>query len=447
VQVVTSTASFTGGIMAHRGAVSTPKIGSISFHAERRLAVTNAVIKAVSVPVEKACRLVLMLIAASALGVARFGSYQFAFAATTMLAVCTDLGMSVWTTRALARDRSRAPAILATALRLRLWAAAPYLAIIVAAALLIGPGDAGWTLALLGLAAFVNAVLDYFVAVFRGFERLGDEARLNVARAAFTLAAGLLALRLRATPASLAAALLAGVSATAAYGGALLRRHGLHLSPAARPPAGLARAAFTEALPLWLATLLSLLYFKGDVVILKVFSTDAEIGAYSAAYKVFEGVMIVPAVVLAATFTPLARAKGDAERQRRWEAGVVLVLLVLGALVGAVISLQSARIVGLVYRGGFARAIPSLRVLAAAVPILFLNFGLTHFLIARDLERRNLAFAAIMLVVNVTANLLLVPRRAGPGAAWATLITEVALTVCCLAALRDRRATGSAPSG
>ncbi len=427
--------------MAHRGAVSTPKIGSIidGFHTERRLAVTNAVVKAISVPIEKACRLALMLIAASALGVERFGSYQFAFAATTMLAVCTDLGMSVWTTRALARDRTRAPAIVAMALRLRLWAAGPYLVVIAVAALLIGSGDTRATLALLGLAAFVNAGLDYLIAVFRGFERLGDEARLNVARAACSLAAGLVALRLRATPASLAAALLVGVSATALYGGVLLRRHGVKLSGAARPPAGLAAAAFAEALPLWLATLLSLLYFKGDVVILKIFSTDAEIGAYSAAYKIFEGLMIVPAVVLAATFTPLARAKGDGQRQRRWESGLVLVLLGLGVLVGGVTGLESARIIGLVYRGGFARAIPSLRVLAVALPILFLNFGLTHFLIARDLERRNLVFAAIMLVVNVTANLMLVPRLGGPGAAWATLVTEIALTVCCLGALRERR--------
>ena len=132
---------------------------------------------------------------------------------------------------------------------------------------------------------------------------------------------GSAALRLHPTPAALAAGLLA-VSVAALYGLRLLRRR-YDLAPAAgvRPPPGLAAAAFAEALPLWLATLLSLLYFKGDIVILKIFSTDAEIGAYSAAYKVFEGLMIVPAVVLAATFTPLARAKADPARQRRWERG------------------------------------------------------------------------------------------------------------------------------
>ncbi len=400
----------------------------------------NAVVKAVSVPIEKACRLLLMLMAAPALGVAGFGSYQFAFATTTMLAVCTDLGMNVWTTRALARDRAAAPSIVSTALWLRLIASGPYLVVIAVAALVSG-GGAGWTLALLGLAALINAGLDYLGAVFRGFERLTDEARLNVGRAVFALVTGLAALWLRRSPASLAGGLLAGVTVAAVYGVTLLRRqYGIGFRAPERLP-GSARAAFAEAFPLWLATLLSLLYFKGDVVILKIFSSDAEIGAYSAAYKVFEGVMIVPAVVLAATFTPLARAKGDPDRQRRWEAGLVTVLLALGLLVGGVVYLEAQRIVGLVYRGGFGRAIPSLRVLAAAIPILFLNFGLTHFLIARDLERRNLLFAAVMLVVNVTANLILIPRVGSPGAAWATLITEVALTACCAAALAAGRAT------
>ena len=99
--------------------------------------------------------------------------------------------------------------------------------------------------------------------------------------------------------------------ASGLYGLRLLRRgYGLDAGTS-RFDRALWRAAAGEALPLWLATLFSLLYFKGDVVILKAFAGNAEVGAYSAAYKIFEGLMIVPSVVLAATFPPLARAKGD----------------------------------------------------------------------------------------------------------------------------------------
>ncbi|HEX3901371.1 MAG TPA: flippase [Polyangia bacterium] len=405
---------------------------------EGRTALGNAAVKALSVPVEKACRLGLMVVAAPILGAAAFGSYQFAFAATTMMALCTDLGMSVWTTRALARDRSRAPVIVATALRLRLFATLPYLGVVAVAALLAGPGDTRRALALLGLAALVNAFVDYLLAIFRGFERLVDEARLNVARAVLISAGGLAALALRRSVGSLSAGLLVGMVASGLYGLGVLRRgYGLDVR-AGKFDRDLWRAAAGEALPLWFATLFSLLYFKGDVVILKAFSSNAEVGAYSAAYKIFEGSMIVPAVVLAATFPPLARAKGDPERQRRWEAALVMLLLALGAAVAVVVYAASGPIVALVYGAGFVRAVPSLRVLAAALPILFLNYGLTHFLIARDLERRNLQFAALMLLVNVGANLLVVPRLGGPGAAWATLVTEVALTICCVVALRLR---------
>jgi O-antigen/teichoic acid export membrane protein len=403
-----------------------------------RTALGNVLVKALSVPVEKACRLLLMVVAAPILGAAAFGSYQFAFATTTMLALCTDLGMGVWTTRALARDRTRAPVIVATALRLRLLASGPYLAVVAAAAGLAGPGDTRRALVLLGLAALVNAFIDYLLAIFRGFERLADEAHLNVARALLIAAGGLGALAVHRTVGALAAGLLAGVVGSGLYGLRLLRRgYGLDANTR-RFDRELWRAAAGEALPLWLATLFSLLYFKGDVVILKLFTGNAEVGAYSAAYKIFEGLMIVPSVVLAATFPPLARAKGEPERQRRWEVALAALLLALGTLVALGVYLMSDRIVALVYGVGFARAAPSLRVLAAALPILFLNFGLTHFLIARDLERRNVLFAALMLVVNVSANLLLIPRLAGPGAAWATLVTEVALTVCCAIALRLR---------
>ena len=52
-----------------------------------------------------------------------------------------------------------------------------------------------------------------------------------------------------------------------------------------------------------------------------------------------------------------------------------------------------------------------------------------------------------MLVVNITANLIVIPRLGGPGAAWATLVTELALTLCCLVALSGRQAGRASDPG
>jgi O-antigen/teichoic acid export membrane protein len=404
---------------------------------EGRSALANLIFKAASLPVEKALRLLVVLLSGRALGEAAFGRFQFASTVTTLLALGTDLGLGIWSTRALARDRARAAAVVGTGLALRLLASAPYALVTAVVAWAVGPGETRAAFLFLGVAALAGAFADHFAAVMRGFERLDDEAHLNVGRALFIVAAALAALWRWRSVAALSAGVMVGTVAGALYGLAILRRH--YRLPAA-PGAGgfdraLARTAAAEALPLWLASLLSLLYFKGDVVFLRLFSGDAELGAYSAAYKLFEGTMNLPAVLLAALFPVLARAHGDRGRQRRLEGLVIAVLGACGLAVGLVLYLGRAPIIRIGYGPTFGRAAASLRVLALAVPLLYCNFGLTHFLIARDLGRRNLAFAATALVTNVALNLLVIPRWGGPGAAAATVLTEVTLTACCLWAL------------
>jgi O-antigen/teichoic acid export membrane protein len=148
--------------------------------------------------------------------------------------------------------------------------------------------------------------------------------------------------------------------------------------------------------------------------------------------------------LLAATFPPLARAQGAARRS--WERLVAAALLALGLGCGLACYLLDGRIIA-IFGAGFGRAAVSLRVLALGLPLLFLNYGLTHFLIARDLGRKNLAFSAAMLVVNVGLNLVAIPRLGGPGAAWATVLTEAALTGCCLATLLAGSRRSPGPGG
>src|SRR5690348_15152589 len=93
---------------------------------ELRAGAANLLYKAFSQLVEKGCRFALVMVAARVLGEAPFGAFQLAVTVTTLLALGTDLGLGVWTTRALARTPGRAATILGTVLRVRALAAAPY---------------------------------------------------------------------------------------------------------------------------------------------------------------------------------------------------------------------------------------------------------------------------------------------------------------------------------
>ena len=146
-------------------------------------AVLNMAAKGASFAVEKGAQLVLVLVAAPVLGVAAFGRFSFAASLGALLAFATDLGLTTWTTRALARDAAQTPAVLGTGLRLRLLAAVPVLAALAGVAMAVSAPDLRWAVLALGAAALARAFLDHARAVFRAHERLGDEGKVNAATA------------------------------------------------------------------------------------------------------------------------------------------------------------------------------------------------------------------------------------------------------------------------
>jgi O-antigen/teichoic acid export membrane protein len=410
---------------------------------ELRDTLGNLGLKGLSLGLERACRLGVVIASARVLGETAFGRFVFASTVTALLALGTDLGLGVWTTRALARRPDDSVQVIRVGLALRGLASLPYGLAVAAVSMLVVQGEARDAIVLLGFAALINAFVDHFGAILRGYERFADEARLNGTRALLTVVAGIAALAVGRSLAAVCGGLAAASLGSCLYGlGTLVRLHPVRgrsvragLVRLATVDRALAGSALAQSLPIWLAGLLSMLYFKVDTVFLRSLAGDAELGAYGAAFKLFEGAMILPCVVLAVTFPQLARAHEDPVVQRRLEWHVGMLLLGLGLSVGVVCLLVGGPLVRVVFGLGFGRAVASLRVLALGLPLLYLNYGLTHFLVARDMGRRNLWLAVTMLALNVALDVALIPRGSGPGAAWATVLTEAALTACCFGAL------------
>jgi PST family polysaccharide transporter len=238
--------------------------------------------------------------------------------------------------------------------------------------------------------------------------------------------------------AALSLGVMVGTLAGAIYGFVLLgRNYGPWAGPA---DSVLARQMLREAAPFWLAGGFTLMYSRADVLLLTWLSTDAEVGAYRAAAQVMEGAKQLPMLLMTATFPQLARAFQESRQALlRVERSLAGLLLVSGLVVGGTVAAASDQIVGLMFGSGFGRAVPALRVLAIALPIQFVNCGVLHFFIARDRGVLNMAFAAAMVVVSATANVLLDARLGATGAAISTVVMEGSLLVCCLYALRILR--------
>lgn len=398
---------------------------------------SGALLKGGALALERGARLLLVLRAAALLGEDSFGRFQYATTLTAVAGLAAELGLTTWSTRALARAPDGDLRALRVGLTLRALGALPYLLVVALACALGAPGEVRAALAGLGLSTLLLGFAEHLGAALRARERFLREALLQSSRAALLAAAGLLALRLTPSLSALCAALaLASLLALALSVAALAPLAPLRaLLPA--PTRAEASEALREALPLGAASLLSTLYFKADTFFLRALAGDAELGLYAAAYKLFEGSMLLPAALLAATFPALARARDHAPAQRLLERRLALALLLSGAAVAALFALGAGPLLALLYGPRYAASAAPLRALGAAVPLLYLNYGLTHFLVARDRARYHLAFAALLVPASALALALLVPRAGGVGAAWATGLVELALTALCLWGLRQ----------
>jgi O-antigen/teichoic acid export membrane protein len=421
------------------GAAQRPRAGGLGVTVPgppARGTLANIAAAAASMAVERGAQVILVVVATWALGLEVFGRYAFAAGVSAVLAFGVDLGLTLWTTRALAREPARAPELLGTGLALRLLATPPYLLCVGAVAVAVGPGETRIAMLALGGAALARAYLDHARAVFRAHERLSDEARVNGATALAAAAAGIGALGAsRGGLTALALGVMAGTWAGAVFGFALLRRrYGRVAGPAKRT---LAARMLRESLPFWLAGLATLVYTRVDVVLLRAFAGDAEVGTFRAAGQVFEVVKQLPTLALLAVFPRLARA--DPPAKLRLERLTSVGLLAAGA--GACLALAAAAdpLTRLLFPPEFARTSSVLQLLALGVPLIFLNCGLLHFLAARDLGVLNLTLSGLMVPVNLGANLALAPRLGAAGSAAATVITEIALAAGCLLALRTAR--------
>jgi O-antigen/teichoic acid export membrane protein len=399
----------------------------------------NMFAKGTAFLVEKGAQILLAAIAAHFLGAAGFGRYAFASNLAVLLAFGSDLGLTTWTTRALARSPETSPPVLGTGLRLRLAASGVVMLALGVVALFMADGTLALAVLALGVAALTRGLCDHARAVFRAHERLGDEGKLNVAVGALGMSGGIAGLLAGAgSIVSLSLGVMVGTLAGAVYGFVLLGRN---YGPWAGPADGvLARRMLREAAPFWLAGGFTLMYSRADVLVLKALSADAEVGAYRAAAQVMEGAKQLPMLLMTATFPQLARAFQESRQALvRVERSLAGLLLLAGLVVGGTLAAASDPIVWLMFGSGFERAIPALRVLAVALPIQFVNCGLLHFFIARDRGVLNMAFAAAMVVVSATANALLDARLGATGAAISTVVMESSLLVCCLYALRILR--------
>ena len=370
------------------------------------------------------------------LGVSGYGVYVTVTVYVPFFALFFDAGLTTYVVRSLATEEE-AGDLFREALGLRIALAVPVTLIAFALALLFyGGADDATTRNAIAIALPI-----IFFATTASATSALFQARLQMDRVALSEIVGqVVAVSLIAafvvSGLSIYAVVAAAVAGTFVNMAILLVFAGRVTSvrPLMRPRGWV--ELLRKALPLGLALMIAIVYFRADAVLLSILKGSHAVGIYGVAYRLLEAVVAFPGFFYISIFPLLSQAAArhdlDGLRDVTQRAFDLLVLAAVPVVFGTV--LLAPEIVKALAGSGFAAAVTPLRIVIVGGGVMFVNGLFSYVLISLDRQKLLVWTGLATLLFNVVLNLVLIPRYSYNAAAAVATASE-ALTLAVLLVL------------
>ena len=392
----------------------------------------NTVVRAVGEIVGKLASLLLFVALARSVGQSGLGVFVFAFAYGQIVMIAVELGFDRYLLRAIANDRESVHTLFFNVVGIKLTIAIPIVAMSFALIDVLGYGvQTRETVYVLTVGLLIDVGARTIFSVFMAIERSGLVAIIVVVQRVSAGVLGLAALAAGHGVVAVAACYSIGAGLGLVLAAFLLARS------TGIPRRSITRRAWPSlamtSIPFAVQDVFTVMLFKIDAVILSLIATQAAVGRYGAAYRLFESSFFITlslAGAFAAMYTYLGQ---DTQPSLPAVFGrsikLALVMLVPIAVTFGVLAVPLSRAL---FGATFERSADPLRVLAPAVVLLGVITLGTSLIVSRRSPKPMVWVTALMAAVNVALNLVLIPHYADTGAAIAMLATEAVFALVML---------------
>jgi len=373
---------------------------------------------------------VVTVLLTRALGDEGFGQWSTALATVQIAMYAGEFGLEQVAVRHAAADRSREPEWIGGLLTLRLAIALPVTVVCAVAQLVIADSAEMRAAGLLLSGTLLLSALSSARMAFQLRVR-NDLSILVMTLNSVLWTAGVIAIAAGdGGMVAFAAAFLGSAVVSSALGLWLaVRMSRPKLRGARRVWRDLARIG----IPVGIAGLLVTAYVKLDQVLLFALAGPEDAGLYGAVYRILDQAQFIPIALMTTLFPMIAAAwPADRERVRRLSQLIIEYLVMFSLPVLGFTIVASEPLVLLLFGEEFAEADRALPILMGAFVVICFGYLAGHLVIVLELQRLFLRNAAIALVFNVVANVILIPPYGFVAAAWVTLATEVMVTAMTL---------------
>jgi O-antigen/teichoic acid export membrane protein len=367
---------------------------------------------------------------AGKLGTGEYGKFIFAFAFPQLFSIITDFGLQGYYTKKIAGSKKDTRIFLGEMVLLRIGLSVLAVLLAVGALAVTGHPEDTKKAVLIGILSVLIAqtLITNAWTVFQAHEDMRYVAVSNILSRVTIAALTIGVLQVGGGILAVTWVYFLGYVIQVAYCSRVLIKE--HWTPIFTVTRGDIIGIFKEALPFSLFGIFSFLALSIDKTLLSLISGDASLGIYNAASSLCTNSNLISISVANAVFPTLVQSfRQNNMGEFRHKMQILLKwMLLLGMPLALIIAFYGREIILFIYRNvSYEPSVITLQILIWMLPIDLVSRVVQYALIAVNREHSVTVFYGLGLVLNVTLNLILMPKYSYIGAAWASIITQVFL--------------------
>jgi O-antigen/teichoic acid export membrane protein len=181
-----------------------------------------------------------------------------------------------------------------------------------------------------------------------------------------------------------------------------------------------------SSLPFALLTIMGIIFYRVDSVMLGFMKSYKEVGIYGAGYKLREASYFIPGVAAMILYPHMAELYKRPSELKRLYIKSIRWLIVPGFIIPMIIIPFGTQIISVIYGSQFINTVRVLKVLYVTLPVVFINMMSITLFKATDKEYLLLFITAACLIFKILLNFLLIPAYSYIGAAISTVFIDIA---------------------
>ncbi|MGB9911151.1 MAG: oligosaccharide flippase family protein [Microgenomates group bacterium] len=189
----------------------------------------------------------------------------------------------------------------------------------------------------------------------------------------------------------------------------------------------LGKKLLIKAFPVGFLSILSLLYFKVDTIILSIYRGPSEVGIYSLAYKILENILVLWGFYMATIYPLLTNFVGNKKKLQNLFRNSIYIALGFSLIIIFFGFIFSSLVIKILGGEKFYESILILRILLLSIPLFYLNNLFSYLFLAKENTTIPILGMSITLLINVILNIIFIRYYGYFAASINVLISELYL--------------------